>query len=262
MKRSIGLRAQPARSGGDGGAQLAERLEAPVTAPARGSRRLEVWRMRPRRCRPRRRSWPQGRPSRPRRVSVAISGAGSFDFGGIWYGFAVVDRVDQQALPGVARHDRRARSAAREDRRTRVEPQVALLLGRPVTALASRRQQRPDALLEELDGRRVRRRGLRGPPSRPDAGTTSKRDPTTAAMAVAAAGRRPGSPRSDQSLIPPISTGPGRLQQCLDSNLGWAATRDPAGGRPRGTGGCHRIWPGRGVATPADGPPTGSGPSP
>ncbi len=73
--------------------------------------------------------------------------------------FAVVDRINQQALLGIARHDRGPRRAARQNRSAAVEPQPALLLGRTMAPLTPRGQDRPHALLEELDrggiGRRI-----------------------------------------------------------------------------------------------------------
>ncbi len=82
--------------------------------------------------------------------------------------FAVADGIDQQALVGLARHDGRRGVAPRQHCLARVEPQVALVLFRPVTALAAGNQQRPHLLLEELDGGRIigggrgRRLGPRG----------------------------------------------------------------------------------------------------
>ena len=70
------------------------------------------------------------------------------------------DRLDQQALAGLAGHDRRARVAAREQARARVEPQAAAdLLG----AVALGRTSRPAPA-----GPRARRRPRpRSPSARP-----------------------------------------------------------------------------------------------
>ena len=69
------------------------------------------------------------------------------------------DGLDQQALVGIAGHDRRPGLAALEQRLARVEPQAAhLLVGVAVVAVG--RQDRPDVRFEELGGRR-RRAGSR-----------------------------------------------------------------------------------------------------
>ena len=62
----------------------------------------------------------------------------------------VVDRLDDQALLGLAGHDRRSRLAPFEDRLQRVEPQAPFLLLVAVARVAVLGQQRPDVLLEEL----------------------------------------------------------------------------------------------------------------
>ena len=89
-----------------------------------------------------------GAPSETHRVRTSIlpglqlAGRGHL-------GPLVVDRLDQQALGRLARHQRRTRVAALEDRLERVEPQPALLLGRRVAGIAALDQERPDVLLEE-----------------------------------------------------------------------------------------------------------------
>ena len=66
--------------------------------------------------------------------------------------FAVIDGIDEQTLFGPARRDRRSGQTARQRALTRIEPQTPLLFCRPVTSLAPLDQNRPDTLLEELDG--------------------------------------------------------------------------------------------------------------
>ena len=62
----------------------------------------------------------------------------------------VVDRLDEQALVGLAGHDRRSRLAPLENRLQRVEPQAPFLLLVAVARVAVLGQERPDVLLEEL----------------------------------------------------------------------------------------------------------------
>ena len=158
MNRSIGLRAQSGmRRLHGGGRTCADRLEAPVLEPASWNSSCET-------SPESRRSWPpsgstcwratstpQGAPRLDPLGQGGDLAGGQLRLGRHLVGFAVVDRVDQQALLGVAGHDRRPGRAAGQDGRARVEPQPPLLLGRPVAALAARRQDRPDALLEKLD---------------------------------------------------------------------------------------------------------------
>ena len=100
----------------------------------------------------------QGAPMSTHRVRTAISLAGQLRLGGHLIEVAVVDRVDQQALPRLARHDRRPGAAAGQDRGARVEAEVPLLLLGAVALLAAADEQRSHLALEELQGRRVRRR--------------------------------------------------------------------------------------------------------
>ena len=72
----------------------------------------------------------QGAPMSIHRVRTAISLAGQLRLGGHLIEVAVVDRVDQQALPRLARHDRRPGAAAGQGRGARVEAEVPLLLRR------------------------------------------------------------------------------------------------------------------------------------
>ena len=62
----------------------------------------------------------------------------------------VVDRLDDQALLGLAGHDRRSRLAPFENRLQRVEPQAPFLLLVAVARVAFLGEQRPDVLLEEV----------------------------------------------------------------------------------------------------------------
>ena len=79
----------------------------------------------------------------------------------------VRDRLDQQALLGLGRHDRRARFAPLEHRLAAVQPQARRLLLRPVALDALLDQDRPDPRLEELDRLRRERLGrLRSPSAR------------------------------------------------------------------------------------------------
>ena len=79
--------------------------------------------------------------------------------GGHLIGLAVANRVDQQALVRLARHDGRRRVAPLEHCGPRVEPQVALLFGLAVALVAAGGQQRPHLLFEELHVGRVARIG-------------------------------------------------------------------------------------------------------
>ena len=75
----------------------------------------------------------------------------------------VVDREDQPAGGGIARHDDGTDFAALEDEVAGVEAQARLLLLRAMAGVAVLRQHRPDFLLEELALGRGRGRTLRGP---------------------------------------------------------------------------------------------------
>ena len=62
----------------------------------------------------------------------------------------IVDRLDDQALLGLAGHDRRPRLAPFEDGLQRVEPQAPFLFLVAVARVALLGEQRPDVLLEEV----------------------------------------------------------------------------------------------------------------
>ncbi len=84
----------------------------------------------------------------------------------------VVDRLDDQALFGLAGDDRRSRLAPFEDRLQRVEPQAPFLLLVAVARVALLSEQRPDVLLEEVLagglGGGVRLAAIRGGQGRSD----------------------------------------------------------------------------------------------
>jgi hypothetical protein len=77
----------------------------------------------------------------------------------------VEDRPDQEALGGLAGDDGRAVVAPLEQAVAVVDPELALGVGLGgVAVVAVVDQERPDLLLEELDGLRVvGRGGYRGP---------------------------------------------------------------------------------------------------
>ena len=149
MKASIGLATQAASlTVGDGGPR--DRLERPVGAVLVGDLVLALAGRRP--APSRRRSPGQGAPILTHCVRSAICAASSFFDGGILRTVVgVADRRDEQALLGLARHDRRPRVAAGEHRGPRVEPEARLLLVRPVALDAVVGQDRPDLRLEEPD---------------------------------------------------------------------------------------------------------------
>src|SRR6185436_5740665 len=67
--------------------------------------------------------------------------------------------LDQQALVGIAGHDRGARRATLQDRVARIEAEAAVLLI-PVAVVTIRGQDRPDSGFEEFGGCRRLRGGL------------------------------------------------------------------------------------------------------
>ena len=62
----------------------------------------------------------------------------------------VLDRGNEQALRGIARHDRRTAVAPLHERRSRIEPQARLRLVVAVALHALLEQERPDLPLEEF----------------------------------------------------------------------------------------------------------------
>ena len=65
----------------------------------------------------------------------------------------VADGLDEQALIGLARNDRRPRVAARHPAGSTIQPKSAFVFLRPVTTNTPSEQQRPYLVLEEIAGR-------------------------------------------------------------------------------------------------------------
>ncbi len=147
MKRSIGVAAQSLRRLRR--FDLGQRLKAPM---ARAGPQIEA---------PGRRGLGGGRGVAPGSAAAdPLDQRGDFlgrqlRFGGHLIRIAVANRIDQQALVGLARHDGRRGVAPLEHGVARVEPQVALLLPPAVALVTAGRQERPHLLLEELDIGRV-----------------------------------------------------------------------------------------------------------